>query len=545
MSKTWKRLASMLLALMLVLSLAPALAEGEEPIVITVSGVMARPNNDLVYMHYLEKKFNVKFECNFMSKEAWETQSTILLANDNLPDLLLDVNFSKLDADRYGQEGFFLDFTKYLDIMPDYAALLEKDHALNAFARDEFGSIYGMYKTRGNLCSREVAMAYMNNEWLKNVGMEYPTTTEELYNVLKAFKEKDANGNGDPDDEIPFSFTVDQASGQRVEFSIRNSFGIYGYKNNYQLQVTDGKVWLADVSDNYKAYLTFMHRLYKDKLLDNDCFIQTNDEYQAKINAGRVGYFGSWSTLDRVFTNEDKRMYLDYTFVTGFKSDLVDEIIYPLWNPVTETAVDVVSASTKHPEKICEILNYFYTEQGMQDVWLCCDGVNGTLVEGPYGLKSVDGTGYYEDSGMSYIDWKASNSHVDNAFVYTQYNMAQKLVDESTLEELKGYLDEAAKMDDPSQQVLLIDAFKDYYVRQVKTCDDYPQVSYTTAEAEEKAIILTDITTYLTSMKAQFITGEIDIETGWDTYLQRLSEMRLDRLMEIEQEAYDRYAKNL
>lgn len=545
MSKTLKRLASMLLALLLVLSLTPAMAEGEEPVVITVAGVMAQPKNDLLFMNYLGEKFNVKFECNFYSSDAWDTQLSLMLADDNLPDMLLNANLTKLDADRYGQEGFFLDFSKHLDIMPDYAALLESDHALNAFARDEFGSIYGMYKTRGNLCSREVAMAYMDNDWLKNVGMDYPTTTEELYNVLKAFKEKDANGNGDPDDEIPFSFTVDQASGQRVEFTIRSAFGIYGYKNNYQLQVTDGKVWLADISENYKAYLTYMHKLYAEKLLDNDCFIQTNDEYQAKINSGRVGYFGSWNTLDRVLNTSDKRVYLDYTFVTGFKSDLVDEIIYPLWNPVTETAVDLVNAETEHVEKICEILNYFYTVPGMQDMWLCVDGVDGTRVEGPHGLVSVDGTGYYEESGLSYGEWKATYSRLPNAFTYTQYNMAQALVDSSSLEELKGFLDEAAQTEDPAQQLLLVDSFKDYYVRQVKTCDDYPQVTYTTAEAEEKAIILTDITNYLKSMKAQFITGETDIEAGWDNYLQQLNEMHLDRLMEIEQAAYDRYAKNL
>ncbi|HCA69426.1 MAG TPA: sugar ABC transporter substrate-binding protein, partial [Lachnospiraceae bacterium] len=35
--------------------------------------------------------------------------------------------------------------------------------------------------------------------------MEIPKTTEEFEAVLKAFKEKDANGNGDPNDEIPFS----------------------------------------------------------------------------------------------------------------------------------------------------------------------------------------------------------------------------------------------------------------------------------------------------------------------------------------------------
>ena len=47
---------------------------------------------------------------------------------------------------------------------------------------------------------------YIDRTWLKNVDMEMPTTLDEFYNVLVAFKEKDANGNGDPNDEIPWTF---------------------------------------------------------------------------------------------------------------------------------------------------------------------------------------------------------------------------------------------------------------------------------------------------------------------------------------------------
>ena len=545
-----KKLVSLLLAAIMLLSCLPAMAAEEAPVVITVTGIneYGTDVNEYVYMKWLEEKFNVDFQCNFYTGDAWETQFTLMLADDSLPDLILNASgLTKLNTDRYGQEGYLLDLTQHLDKMPNYAALLEKDAALKAFSSDENGAIYGLYKTRGNLCSREVSMAYMNNNWLKNVGMEYPTTTEELYEVLKAFKEKDANGNGDPSDEIPLSITFDHASGQRGEFTLRSSFGIYGYKNNYQLQVTDGKVWLGDASENWKAYVTYMNRLYKEGLLDPDCFIMTDDEYLSKINNDQVGHWASWNTLNRVFNTNDVRKYLDFTFVTGFKSDLVDEIIYPLWNPVTENAVNAVSASAS-PEaiaKICEILDYFYTEPGMIDAWLCCDGVDGKLVEGAYGIMTSDGTGYYEASGKSYTEWRYASSLVNNAFMLTQYSMAQAMVDAATTEELKGFLEEAAKTDDPTQHVLLIDAFKDYYTRQVKTCADYPQVTYTSDEQAERSTLLTDITTYIQTMKAQFIIGETDIESGWQTYLDTLNAMGLERLLEIEQQAYDRYAKNL
>ena len=543
-----QRIRNLVLALLaLTLVLAGATAAAEDSVVITLSGVSQYEVDDFVYMNWLEEKFNVDFQCNFFTTDAWQTQFTLMLADDNLPDMLLNVSIPKAEADKYGADGYLLDLTTCLDKMPNYAALLEKDAALAAFSKDQNGAIYGIYKTRDSLCSREVSMAYMNKNWLANVGMEYPTTTEELYQVLKAFKEQDANGNGDPNDEIPLSLTIDAASGQRGEYTLRSAFGIYGYQNNYQLQVTDDKVWLAETSENWKEYVKYMHRLYAEGLLDADCFIQTNDEYLAKITNGKVGYFANWNTLDRVFGTEDRRVYLDYRFVTGFTSDLTDEIIYPLWNPVTETAVDVISASAS-PEvidKICEIVDYFYTEQGMIDASICCDGVDGKLVEGPYGTLTADGTGYYEDSGLSYTEWRYAHSLVNNAFMVVQYSRGQRIVDEASDEELARLLEEASAAEDLSHQVLLVDAFKDYYVRQVKTCSDYPQVTYTAEEQAERSVLMMDIKNYIQTMKAQFIVGEVDVDAGWDAFLTNLKNMQLDRLLEIEQQAYDRYASRM
>lgn len=53
---------------------------------------------------------------------------------------------------------------------------------------------------------------FMNKEWLDKVGMDVPTTTEEFYNVLKAFKEQDANGNGVAD-EIRSPSSLPRATG--------------------------------------------------------------------------------------------------------------------------------------------------------------------------------------------------------------------------------------------------------------------------------------------------------------------------------------------
>ncbi len=40
---------------------------------------------------------------------------------------------------------------------------------------------------------------------------------------------------------------------------------------------------------------------------------------------------------------------------------------------------------------------------------------------------------------------------------------------------------------------------------------------------------------------ASWITGASDIDADWESYLQQLSDMKLDRMVEIYQTAYDRY----
>ena len=65
------------------------------------------------------------------------------------------------------------------------------------------GTIYTLPQVNSGAELRVARKLFINKKWLENVNMEVPTTTEELYQLLKAFKEQDANGNGDPNDEIP------------------------------------------------------------------------------------------------------------------------------------------------------------------------------------------------------------------------------------------------------------------------------------------------------------------------------------------------------
>ena len=544
MKNRFSRFLSLALAAMMLLAIAPVSALADEPVVLTMAAKnapSAADYQDRDIVSEIEKRLGIHLDITSYSTDAWETQLSLMMSSDELPDILAELDMSRADVNKYGQEGFFLDLSQYLDYMPNFKARLESDPILDAYSRDEHGAIYGISKTRDSMCSRAVSMAYLNKNWLKNVGMEAPTTTEELYQVLKAFKEQDANGNGKTDDEIPLSITFDGGSGVRGEYVLRSAFGIYGYSSNYQPQLDEnGKVYLAETTEGWKEYVKYMNRLYTEGLLDPDCFIMTNDEYVDKTASDRIGLFASWNTLNRVFGTDDLSIYFDYIFFTGVTSDLTEEVVYPLWNPVTATCVTAVSADTEHPEDVARMLDYFYTEDGMELATYGTPGKNCSVIEGYMGIKTYDYTGYWENSG-----YESANAYVSNALLFNnmcqfvQYSPAQRVVDEATDEQLDQMLAE------DQSQVTTIDAYKEKARRAVKCCDDFPLLVYTADETAERASLLADIQTYIKTMKAQFIIGETDIDSNWDTFINTLNGMRLQRLLEIEQQAYDRYAKNL
>ncbi|MFS6554331.1 hypothetical protein VPJ68_02290, partial [Parabacteroides distasonis] len=88
---------------------------------------------------------------------------------------------------------------------PNIQALFKKYPALEAMCTSSDGNIYALAGWWGDINDYVPDYLYIRQDWLDNLGLEMPHTIDELYDVLTAFKEQDANGNGDPSDEIPLA----------------------------------------------------------------------------------------------------------------------------------------------------------------------------------------------------------------------------------------------------------------------------------------------------------------------------------------------------
>ncbi|WP_169507534.1 extracellular solute-binding protein [Paenibacillus harenae] len=148
-------------------------------------------------------------------------------------------------------------------------------------AASDDGKIYYIPKYDSDMPGRSIIM---RKDWLENVGMEVPTTLEEYVEVLKAFRDKDPNQNGQKD-ELPTS----GREGARWMDSMFGMYGIAMFEGYPEWQVVDGQMMYAGITPNMKEALAFLNMLYKEKLLDNETFLNKSDTWNAKIQSDKVG----------------------------------------------------------------------------------------------------------------------------------------------------------------------------------------------------------------------------------------------------------------
>ena len=218
-----KKLVSLLLAVAMLLACASALAEipegfhaegmpiVDEPITISVLtmrwGSMGDSFKTNPFLVNLEKESNVKVNWQIVSSNDWaDNQKPVMLAGGEsaLPEVVLGFQtFS--ESDIINNVEYFLPLEDLIEqYMPNLTKAFEEMPALKAISTSADGHIYSL---PSRMPKRPVAcnVPVINVKWLENLGLEVPTTIDELENVLRAFKEQDANGNGDPNDEIPFT----------------------------------------------------------------------------------------------------------------------------------------------------------------------------------------------------------------------------------------------------------------------------------------------------------------------------------------------------
>ena len=506
-----------------------------EEITVTAAGPMPSGCEDWSQLAVIDEYANrlgIRLDCDFYETD-WETQLTLKVAGDELPDMLIGCSMNVSDVNEWGGEGYFLDLSQYMDLMPNLKAYFDQYPELEAYCTTSDGHIYGLPKLKVDMTDR-LTRSFINKQWLDNLGLSVPTSIDEYYDVLVAFKEQDANGNGDPDDEIPLLFTSDSGGYTALEKTLLDAYGIFTTDPNYVLQADEsGKVELANINDTYKEYLKFMHRLYAEGLMEQEAFTITGDEITTKQQGDVYGSFGCGSA-PFVMANKDISYDANWAALSGLSSDLHTKREASIASPVQNNILVAVNGNTEYPEALARFIDYFYTDEGMLSATKGYEGVTFDMVQDDLLGKEVPQM-RVPDGYTSGEEFRYKGAVLNEALNLVERNIDRQAMFESDREVLEN----PEFVEQYGWAARVIDAFKADGVTGVEA---YPVVSYTSDEVEERGAVYKDITTYLKQARAQFITGELDLDKDWDTYVNTLNQMNLGRLLEIEQAAYDRYA---
>ena len=277
-------------------------------------------------LNEMQEKAGIHIDWETMSDSISE-QVNVRIAGDELPDAFQGIGFNNFDLSLYGDDGTFLDLSPYLteEYMPNLSKILEEYPQIRAAITMDDGGIYGLPSgeqmgTAAIGTEKDYSIfsipqfSMINKAWLDELGLEVPTTLDELQTCLEAFQKNDMShtyyGN-DPGTTIPLSTGFDQwCWGQNIFYA---GFGFTNWPNdviNDLVLQKDGTVDFVCVRDSYRDAVTYFHNWYANGLIDKELFSQSDTQLIAKCSQGYVGV-ATWWYIEEVMGDYAK----DYVFL--------------------------------------------------------------------------------------------------------------------------------------------------------------------------------------------------------------------------------------
>lgn len=475
-----------------------------------VLGVTSNNFKDMPFFQKLEERTNVHIEWELYPGTTYNDKKNILLAANELPDAFFGPNaFTIDDANKFGPQGTVIPLDDLIDkYAPNYKEVLKKSPIVNGLSTAFDGKKYTMGTVSEADTRNYPDQLFINKKWLDNLGLKVPTTIEEYYNVLKAFKDKDPNKNG-KNDEIPFTF---------VNFNHINGygsfFGAFGRVDAHNFNgssldhfvVENGKVVFTADKPEYKTAINYLSRFFKEGLFDKEGFTQDPKQYQAKLQ-DPVGVVGSYYAFSTIAAPERVG---DYTCIAPLKGPNGQEPVVKkrLNNINFQGAGFAITSINKNKEITMRWVDEFYTVKNSIEAEHGVPGATGAAVKDR-------GNGTYEI--IQGVDSKK----------YAPGDEAPKyMLQEYTGKYIFGAVNEKAQ-----------NIAKYYSV--AKASETLPTMNFKPEEIKFNTSSGLDIGNYVKDRQAKWLL-EGNIDSEWDSYIAKLKQLKLDEFVKQMQTVYDR-----
>ena len=436
-----------------------------------------------------------------------EAQFNLMMASGDIADIVgyYDGSGGFESVDRFGTEGAFLPLQ---DLIAENAPNLKKVLLDDPLIREQIvasdGNIYRVPMIAAINAARGWFIRY---DWLEAVGKDVPTTTEELYDVLKAFKEGDPNGNGQKD-EIPM---VARRRGDDAFYNIGAL--AYAFDADPDWVLRNGKTVYGPSEDAYVDYVAYVARLFKDGLIDEELFTRQGNPRNEMFGRDMTGCIHDWFASTASLNDSLAES------IPGFDLRHIAPPLGTAKKPYTRIQMSTVradggwsiAATNPDPVKTIKLMDFLYSEEGQMLTNFGIEGVHYNMVNGKPVYTDLitnnpDGLIMHEALVTIGAQWKIGM--IQNIEYEAQF------ANEIAFEARKDY-----------QENFIIDAF--------------PNLSFTVEESDVLKDKFSQIKTYVAESTAVAVVGGMTMAEFEDA-MEELDNMGLKEVTAIYQAAYDR-----
>jgi putative aldouronate transport system substrate-binding protein len=464
-------------------------------------------STDLPIIQEITKRTNVSFDFipGPTTEDQFREKFNVIIASGSIPDVV--VSPYRDDMFKVAEQGIFEPLDEQIDQnAPNLKKILTGNPDIikslkSSDGKDYFLPFLGAVKTFKVWMVRE--------DWLQKLNLSTPETLDDWYSMLKAFKEKDPNGNG-KQDEIPYTTRNTKAG----VLSFMEAYGISGFEANEQYFIEDNTVKYAYTDSRFKDALTYINKLYNEGLIDPEYATNDTKVWLSRITNEVSGACQDTTaraySLGGMIKAANPNSTASMAVVAPPKGPSGNRMTTSQMQPVR--GFTAISAKSKYKDEIVKLFDYFYSEDGSLLMNFGLEGQTYNMVDGkPQYTEAIT----KDSQGRSILSML-------NVFGHREWAYAQDV----------GY--ENALLDDK-------------YVQYRNDMEQYikptiPALSFT---GDERDIInnkYTEIQTYKDEMVDKFIMGKEPI-ANFDAFVNKIKAMGIDEVLAVEQAAYDRYNK--
>ena len=310
------------------------------------------------YTRYLKKVLNIKNADVFELQDGntYEEAVNVAIEDRDIPDVLVVKGRDNLL--RLIEAGMIEDLTEtYEECTTDTIKEMYDsygDSLLQSATVD--GKLYAFPNT---VIDDGAPLLWLRKDWIEKLGLKEPETVEEALEIVRAFVEQDAAGDGQT---IGLACSTDVIAGADQTYGVDSAFIHAGAMPCHWILDESGDVVYGSVTQETKEALSKLRNLYEDGILDQRFLLRKTENIDNLLKTGHCGaIYGRWwapnnplSAAYSVDSNAEWKPYLlDKEQVNETQKISVFES-YDQWMYV------VVRKGYEHPEIVMKIISVLF-----------------------------------------------------------------------------------------------------------------------------------------------------------------------------------------